>query len=492
MKEEKGKGGQLSEELKRLRQRVAELEQVETERKQAEEALRESEEKYRTLVEQSLQGIVVVQGFRIVFANTTFTEISGYTVEELLSFLPEEVQAMIHPEDQAFVWGHFRDRLAGKLVSPRYEYRGIGKDGAVRWLEMFASRIEYRGKPAIQGAIVDITERKWAEEQLQSEKEKFRVLVEESPLGVSMIGKDGHYKYFNSKFIEIFGYTLEDIPTGREWFAKAYPDQEYRNQAISTWINDLKKAKHGSSRPRTFTVRCKDGSEKVIYFRPVTMEVGDQFVIYEDITERKQAEVELRHSYRQLRETLISAVNALASAVEMRDPYTAGHQRRVTQLACAIAKEMGLPEEQIEGLRMAGLIHDIGKINVPAEILSKPSPLPDIEFSLIRVHPQAAYDILEAIDFPWPVAQIVLQHHERVNGSGYPKGIKGEEMLLEARILAVADVVEAMSSHRPYRPAHSLDEALEEISQKQGALYDPEVAEACLRLFAEDRFHFEE
>jgi len=153
---------------------------------------------------------------------------------------------------------------------------------------------------------------------------------------------------------------------------------------------------------------------------------------------------------------------------------------------------MGLPEEQIEGLRMAGLIHDIGKINVPAEILSKPSPLPDIEFSLIRVHPQAAYDILEAIDFPWPVAQIVLQHHERVNGSGYPKGIKGEEMLLEARILAVADVVEAMSSHRPYRPAHSLDEALEEISQKQGALYDPEVAEACLRLFAEDRFHFEE
>jgi len=211
----------------------------------------------------------------------------------------------------------------------------------------------------------------------------------------------------------------------------------------------------------------------------------------QNLAERKRAERELQQSLKKLQITLEGTIHALASAVEMRDPYTAGHQREVTRLACAIANEMGLPEEQIEGIRMAGLIHDIGKINVPAEILSKPGTLNGLEFGLIKTHPQVGSDILNGtIEFPWPIAQIVLQHHERMDGSGYPVGLSGEEILLEARILGVADVVEAMASHRPYRPALSINKALEEISQNRGVLYDPAVVDACLKLFIEKGFKF--
>ncbi|MGA9351402.1 MAG: PAS domain S-box protein [Anaerolineae bacterium] len=211
----------------------------------------------------------------------------------------------------------------------------------------------------------------------------------------------------------------------------------------------------------------------------------------QEIAERRQAQEGLRQSYAKLEKALEGTVHVLVSATEMRDPYTAGHQRRVTQLACAIANEMSLSEEQMEGIRMAGLIHDLGKISVPAEILSKPSQLTDLEFGLIKMHPQTGYDVLKVIEFPWPVAQIVLQHHERMDGSGYPQELSGEEILLEARILGVADVVEAMASHRPYRSAQGIDKALEEISQNKGILYDPEMVDVCLRLFTEKGFEFE-
>ncbi|GAF81991.1 unnamed protein product, partial [marine sediment metagenome] len=169
----------------------------------------------------------------------------------------------------------------------------------------------------------------------------------------------------------------------------------------------------------------------------------------------------------------------------------AGHQRRVTTLATSIATEMGRSEELIQGISMGGIVHDIGKIYVPAEILSKPTRLSEVEFDMIKAHCQAGYDILKPVEFPWPIAQIVFQHHERMDGSGYPSGLSGEDILLEARILAVADVVEAMASHRPYRPALGIDKALEEIVQNKGKLYDPKVTDACKKLFAEGRFKFE-
>ena len=182
--------------------------------------------------------------------------------------------------------------------------------------------------------------------------------------------------------------------------------------------------------------------------------------------------------FKKLRKVTAATVQAMAQTVEVRDPYTAGHQKRVSNLARGIAAEMKLPPGMIEGIGMAGNIHDIGKISVPAEILSKPGTLTDIQFGLIKAHPKTGYEILKGIEFPYDIARIVLQHHERMDGSGYPQGLCDDDILLEARILAVADVVEAMSSHRPYRPALGIDKALEEVSLKKGILYDPRVAEA--------------
>lgn len=192
-----------------------------------------------------------------------------------------------------------------------------------------------------------------------------------------------------------------------------------------------------------------------------------------------------------LRSSMNSTVEAIASMVELRDPYTAGHERRVAQLACAIGREMHLPERQVEGLRVIGYLHDIGKIAVPAEILSKPAKLTSIELLLVREHAKTGYDILKNLEFPWPVAQAVLQHHERLDGSGYPQGLKGPEIILEARILMVADVVEAMASHRPYRAAIGLEVALAEIVANRSKIYDERVVDACTRLFVGQGFKFD-
>ena len=209
-----------------------------------------------------------------------------------------------------------------------------------------------------------------------------------------------------------------------------------------------------------------------------------------EVTQRKRAEKELQYSLEELQKTLVGTVTVLAMTCEIRDPYTAGHQQQVAKLAGVIAEEMGLSLEQTEGIRIAAVIHDIGKMAVPAEILSKTGRLSEIEFNLVKNHPQIAYDILKTVEFPWPVAQMILQHHERMDGSGYPEGISGDQIMVEARIIAVADVVEAMSSHRPYRPAYNINEVLDEISRNRGILYDPHVVDACVLIFSDKGFEF--
>jgi putative nucleotidyltransferase with HDIG domain len=199
----------------------------------------------------------------------------------------------------------------------------------------------------------------------------------------------------------------------------------------------------------------------------------------------------LKESLDQLRRAVQTTIQVLVLAVETKDPYTAGHQKRTTNLARAMAREMGIPPEQIEGIRMAGMIHDIGKISLPTEILSKPTKLTAIEYSLIKEHARQGYEILKDVQSSWPLAEMVYQHHERMNGSGYPRGFKEDEILIEARILAVADVVESMASHRPYRPALGLDAALAEIEKNKDVLYDTNVAETCVRLFRDKGFQFE-
>ena len=192
-----------------------------------------------------------------------------------------------------------------------------------------------------------------------------------------------------------------------------------------------------------------------------------------------------------LQKSMESTISVIASTIEMRDPYTSGHQQRVAELATAIGREMGLDERRVYGIYLAGIVHDLGKINVPSEILSRPGRLQEIEFALIKAHAKAGYDILKPVDFPWPIADIVLQHHERIDGSGYPQGLKENEILLEAKIIAVADVVEAISSHRPYRPAFKIEDGLKEIAEHRGSKYDPAVVDACLRLFEDGRFRFD-
>ena len=209
-----------------------------------------------------------------------------------------------------------------------------------------------------------------------------------------------------------------------------------------------------------------------------------------EVENRRRIQLELEQSFATIKKAMHSTIQAISMTVEKRDPYTSGHQQRVADLAKAIAQQLDLPPDQIESIYMAAAIHDIGKISLPAEILVKPSQLSDIEISLIQAHAQAGYDILKGIEFPWPIADIVLQHHERMNGSGYPQGLAGDKILFEARIIGVADVVETMASHRPYRPSIGTDKALEEVANNKGTLYDPLAVDACLTLFNDKKFEF--
>jgi putative nucleotidyltransferase with HDIG domain len=244
-----------------------------------------------------------------------------------------------------------------------------------------------------------------------------------------------------------------------------------------------------------FEISRKDGAKRVIQSSFALLKNLDGKAsgfrgVVRDVTELKHMDQERRESLGQLHKSLGATINAVAGMVESRDPYTAGHQRRVADLADAIAREMRLEGSRIEGLRLAGLIHDLGKIAIPSEILTKPTKLTGIEYQIIQTHAQSGYDILKDIEFPWPIARMILEHHERVDGSGYPNHRRDGDILMESKILAVADVVEAMASHRPYRPSLGIAPALDEIANNKGILYDDDVACVCLKLFAEKRFNF--
>lgn len=341
--------------------------------------------------------------------------------------------------------------------------------------------------PSVRRALSEFEERiarNQAEEELKSSEERLKILFEFAPDAYYLNDLKGTFVDGNRMAEELTGYAREGL-IGKSFLKlKLLPPHQIPKAAALLAKNALGKG----TGPDEFTLRRKDGSQVEVEIRTYPVKIKNKTLVLgiaRDITERKRAEEELRQSYKKIQKFLVGSVHSILKTVEMRDPYTSGHQRRVTNLACAIAQEMGLPKDQIDGIRMAGIVHDIGKIYTPAEILTKPGPLTEAELSIIRTHPQIGYEILNEIEFPWPVAEIVLQHHERMLGDGYPAGLKGEQILLEARILAVADVVEAMSSHRPFRPALGLERALEEISRYRGFHYDPRVVDACLKLFDE-------
>jgi PAS domain S-box-containing protein len=346
--------------------------------------------------------------------------------------------------------------------------------------------------PAVQKELRDAESRrehKRAEETLRESEEKFRTIFNTASDGI-LIADPITKKFLqgNTTICSMLGYTKEEIESLT--INDIHPPKD-----ISHVIDEFEKQAKGEEvLAEDLPVLRKDGSifYADISSSPAIIEgVPCLLGIFHDITERKRAEEKLLLTLESLRKAFGATIQVLVSAVETRDPYTAGHQRRVVDLARAIAVEMNLKSEQIDSIRMASMIHDIGKISIPSEILSKPTKLTDLEFNLIKTHSQSGYDILKDIEFPWPVADFVLQHHERMDGSGYPRGLKGEEILIEARILAVADVVEAMASHRPYRPALGIDAALEEIEKKRGLLYDSHVVDACLRVFREKGYQIE-
>lgn len=340
--------------------------------------------------------------------------------------------------------------------------------------------------------VVDITEQKKAQEELVENEKKLKEAQSIAHIGSfnwdlmnnKIVMSDEAYsilkinpKKFNGNFNKI-----KDLfhPEDKE-FILTVIDNAVRNKRF---IDIEHKALLEDGTEIYIDIKAKpycDGSNKVLNFIGTIM----------DITERKKAEVRLVKSEEALKKTLNGAINTLAAIVETKDPYTYGHQQRVRKLATRIAIDLGLDEKKIEALRIASLIHDIGKVNIPASILSKPGKLTEIEFDMIKTHPQLSYNMLKNIEFPLPIVDIILQHHEKLDGSGYPRGLKGKDIMLEAKILTVADIVEAMSSHRPYRPALGLKPAMNEIKKNKGKLYDPKVVDSCIKLITKDKFSFD-
>jgi len=445
-----------------------------TEKMKMEEELRERERNYRNIFENAIEGIFqTTPAGRYRRVNPAFAVMFGYDSPE------EMISAVTDIGRQLYVDPRDRERLIALMASTQGIVRDFRvnlrrKDGSLFLVSINARlvRDEQSGETTIEGTCMDITE-------AVATEERYRSIFENAQEGIFRSTPAGKIILANQAMAAMFGYDTpeEFIANVNDVAVQLYARPEERGEIL----NEI--AARGFVKNRETKMCRKDGSHFWVSMTMHAIRDAEGKLLFlegidTDITEWKLLT-------ERLRKALGITVQAINAVVGARDPYTKGHQHRVADLACAIAREMGLSGERIEGIHMAGKIHDIGKISVPAEILSTPRKLTAIEFSLIKTHPQAGYDILKDIDFPWPLARMILEHHERWDGSGYPQGLRGDQVMLESRILAVADVVESIASHRPYRPAKGMEEAMAEISAHRGVLYDDAVVAACLRLFRE-------
>ncbi len=399
------------------------------------------------------------------------------------------VMDLVHPEDNVFVRKVIDDALDNKKLID-IEHRMLLKNKHEIYISMKAIPFyDESNKPTrLVGTIMDVTKRKEAEKLLKDSDKFSSSLMENSPNPIIVLNSDTSIRYVNMALENIIGIKSNKL-LGKKPPYPWWPKKEvkkYREKFSGIFKRGcIRKERH-------YVNKMGVGFWVEVYAKSVSSDKELEYVIMNwfDITDRKVMEKDLRISYERLKRTLESVINTLAAMVETGDPYTSGHQRRVSKLSVAIARELGLSSETIECIRLAATIHDIGKINIPASILTKPGKLTDIEFSLIKTHAQTGYNMIKNIEFPMPIAKIILQHHEKMNGSGYPQGLKGEDIMLEARILTVADVVEAMSSDRPYRPALGIGVALEEIKKNKGKLYDPRAVDACVKVITKKGFKF--
>ncbi len=421
---------------------------------------------------------------KLTYVSPSVTHILGYEPQEFLSHFTDYMTD--HPDNsiakQAF------DKVLSGVRHPCYQLQIRHKDGSKRWLEVKELPVlnnEYQ-VTEVRGIAQDITQRKSTEEALRVQVQKTSVILSSAGEGIFGLDKEGNHTFVNPAAASMLGYSEQELmgkPSHRTWHYEHddgthYPDEEcpiYRT---------LKTAEPTSGEESFIR---KDGSHFTVNFtsRPIIEDnqcIG-AVVSFMDVSAQKQAEFSYQQEQEKVKNALKQTVTALASATEIRDAYTAGHQNNVAELSAAIAEEMGLDEQSIEGIRFGGYIHNIGNVYIPAEILNFPGKLDDNRLAIIKTHPEVGCDIIKGVEFPWPVEQIIHQHHERIDGSGYPQGLKGDEISLEAKIIAVADVVAAMMSHRPYRAALSQQAALDEIKQSQGVLYDPVVVDSCVLLF---------
>ena len=506
-------------------------------RKQYVVALQSSEDYYRTLFETTDAATMIIEKDRsISMVNENCCQMLGYQSEEMIG---KPLFDLI-PASRTAALQNYLDRFGGQPVEEKFQYMTqiIDKNKRHRKGAIHIDTIPGTGKSVL--TFTDLTEFNRID----------RALKTASSINRAMINAEKETDLLRSVcdlIIELGGYALA-------WVGYLRPDQQYKVQPIANAgtdggylaklnirLTDERRGKGPTSRAiltgqpvvtpdfkqdNSFRPWLKDAlrrgfkssmdiplvkDDKVFGVIGICAGEVDAFDDQEQELlvniahnlayavmalrtrgERNQTARDLEKSLAKMQRILMQSVSALAAALGTRDPYTAEHQKKVVQLASAIAAEMGLSRDQIEGIQVAGNLHDIGKIHVPLEILNKPDKLTDIEFSYVKTHSQSGYDIIKHIEFPWPVADIILQHHERLDGSGYPLGISGDEIRLEARIIAVADVVEAMAAHRPYRPALGIEPGLEEITQHKGILYDPAVVEACCRLFRELGFDWED
>jgi PAS domain S-box-containing protein/putative nucleotidyltransferase with HDIG domain len=355
------------------------------------------------------------------------------------------------------------------------------REELVRQLELTRQRAA-----ELERALAARTE---VEERLSDTEQRYRLLVESIQEGLGIVDPDENIVFANQAYADILGCShAELVGTNLRRFLA---DDEWSHVRSET-------GRRREGRTSVYELRVRRPDDQIRRIRVSAVpwtNGGGRFVgtigAIVDVTAESAAQDALRDALVRLRRSVEGTVQATAALSEMRDPYTAGHQRRVAKLARTMARELGLGDEQAEGVYLSALTHDVGKISIPAEILAKPGRLLSVEFELIKTHAQLGHELLKGIDFPWPVADVALQHHERLDGSGYPAGLRDDAIRIESRIVSVADVVEAMATHRPYRPSLGLPAALEEVRTHRGTRFDASCVDACLELFASGRFSFD-
>ena len=462
-----------------LRVHQIELEMQNDELRRSQAELESERSRYIDLYELAPVGYCTLseQGL-ILEANLAAASLLGISREALVA---QRFPSFVNRDDQDSFYLVCKGLLKSGAAPP-CELRMVKHDGTPCWVRLTLTVGQSEGAGTMRVIIDDISQSKEQAHRLLASEARFRGLIEQSLTGIYM-SQDGVFLYANPRLEQILGYEPGAL-VGLRW-----PDQIIESdQAVFQAARARLLARETSVVSYEVSARRRDGTVIALGLQGTLSEFDAKpatIGMAQDITEKRVAAAQIARYVQELEAALGSTVEVVTRLGELRDPYTAGHQRRVGALAVAIGHELGLDAHAVEGLRVAGFLHDVGKITVPAEILSKPTKLNAIEYALIKGHPQSGYDVLKDVAFPWPVAQVALQHHERIDGSGYPHGIKGEEIVLEARIMAVADVVEAMASHRPYRASLGIDLALAEVERGRASAYDVSVVDACLKLFRE-------